>query len=158
MEFFPEDGQQAEQPPEEETEESAEAEEDAAAGAPTEPDPELGLDLDHLIWWVHTTLLPLVQRSAARVTWCPLWWEHSEAIGRLEMLRRAWEQAVASDDGDALSTWMIHHVDPHLDELLKSTGPFERCGYHPRHGFRNGEHSPQAPLPVFEPHEVPELD
>lgn len=128
----------------------------AATGAAVDPqdpqpvDDEAGpIDSDQLIAWVHTTVLPIYQRSPTKLVWCPQWWEHAEAIYRFEVVRRAWEQAVVSDDGEALSNWTLHHLDPHMVTLTAPNGPFSECGWTQRHGYKT-QHDPQ-PLPAFEP-------
>lgn len=111
------------------------------------------IDSDELIRWVHTTVIPLYQRSLSKVTWCPLWWEHSEAIFRLEVVRRAWEKAVVDEDPAAMSDWTIHHLDAHMGVLLSPSGPFSECAYTERRGFKS-VHIPQPPLTVLEPSDV----
>lgn len=102
---------------------------------PDPQQPEAPIDGDALIHWVHTTLLPLLERSTRTVTWCPRWWEHPEACFRFELLRRSWQAAVSSDDGMALSFWMLQHVDPHLAVLTGPAGPFADCGWSERRGY-----------------------
>ncbi len=43
--------------------------------------------------WVDEWLLPVYRRSVSghRRAWCPQWWQHPEAVARLEALWRAWE-------------------------------------------------------------------
>lgn len=128
-----------------------------AASAPEQPAFDEGgqepINSDELIRWVHTTVVPLYQRSLSKVTWCPLWWEHSEAIFRLEVVRRAWEKAVVDEDPAAMSDWALHHLDAHMGVLLSPTGPFSECGYTERRGFKD-IHVPQPPLTVLEPSDV----
>lgn len=121
----------------------------AAAEPPAEGDP---IDSDELVSWVHGTLLPLIQRSQNKVLWCPLWYEHAEAVFRLHLVHKAWEKAVVSDDPEALSSWALYHLDGHLAVLLSPTGPFSECRYTTRHGFRDGSsHSPHHGLTVIDP-------
>ena len=45
--------------------------------------------------------------SGVGVRWCTRWYEHDEAIARLEALRRAWEEHVLTP-GASMST-LVHH-------------------------------------------------
>ncbi len=59
--------------------------------------------------------------------WCPQWWRHAEAIGRLMALWEAWEFA-RIDGGPAMSTWWTVHCDGQLAVLMDAeTGPFHLC-------------------------------
>ncbi len=64
--------------------------------------------------------------SGVGVRWCTRWYEHDEAIARLEALRRAWEEHVLTP-GASMSTWYITHYDPHLTALTAPGGPFWQC-------------------------------
>lgn len=59
-------------------------------------------------------------------TWCPKWWEHPEAIYRLESLWRSWEH-LRLDPALGSSTWLREHLDHHLPRLLDTAGPFKGC-------------------------------
>lgn len=66
--------------------------------------------------------------SGGRV-WCPQWWRHPEVAVRLTALWQAWEAARTTGSTDAMSSWWIHHADPHLRVLCDGdTGPMYRCG------------------------------
>lgn len=58
--------------------------------------------------------------------WCPRWFEHPEAVSRLEAVWRAWESA-GNDPGAGVSNWYRDHADYHMAVLLDPTGPFEGC-------------------------------
>ena len=77
--------------------------------------------------------------------WCPSWWLHPEAVIRMEAMWRTLE-ALRLDPSMGISTWLIHHVDPHMDRLLDPAGPFRGCS------VRRG-HSPDplGPLPTVPP-------
>ena len=91
--------------------------------------------------WVTEHFAQLLRRPEHQLAWCPEWWQHPEAVSRLEAMWRAWE-ALRSDAAFGMSTWWIHHADPHLQVLLdKSYGPFTECGQ------RKG-HNDLASLPV----------
>ncbi|MBA8827787.1 hypothetical protein FHX42_005194 [Saccharopolyspora lacisalsi] len=112
---------------------------------------ESAVDMDELLGWVHGLVIPLYQRSLKYATWCPAWFEHPEAVFRLELVRRAWEEAVVADEGSAMSTWMLHHLDPHMSVLTSPTGPFGECEYSQRHGFKHTGHGSRVELPVLDP-------
>jgi hypothetical protein len=64
--------------------------------------------------------------GAGRV-WCSAWFQHPEALSRLDSVWRAWE-FLRSDAALGISTWWLHHVDPHMRALMDpATGPFARC-------------------------------
>lgn len=73
-------------------------------------------------------LAPHIQRRlGGSHTWCAQWWIHPEGLSRIvamwtafEFLR--WEGALG------MSTWWLHHADPHLAVLMsKDAGPFAAC-------------------------------
>ncbi|RJO77646.1 DUF4913 domain-containing protein [Nocardia panacis] len=84
--------------------------------------------------FVERWLLPTLagKRAAAgggsgRV-WCPEWWRHPQVAVRLTALWLTWEAARASGTADAMSTWWLHHADPHLRVLCDAdNGPMYRC-------------------------------
>ena len=52
-----------------------------AGESPDDGDDEL--DVDALIVWVHDTITSMIARPLrGELTWCPLWWEHPEAVFR----------------------------------------------------------------------------
>jgi hypothetical protein len=78
--------------------------------------------------FVEQWLLPTYRRSVRghdRV-WCPRWWEHAEALSRLDALWRAWE-VLRLDPGTGLSVWWRDHCDHHMTVLLDANGPFKGC-------------------------------
>lgn len=70
--------------------------------------------------------------------WCAKWWDHTEAILRLEALWRTFE-AARLDPNTGMAVWLAQHLDHHLPILLSGTGPFGQC--------RPDEHRPPPPLP-----------
>jgi len=110
---------------------------------PTEPAP---FDFATLYAWVHIHVATITERKISKssgsesgigVRWCTQWYEHDEAIARLEALRRTWEEHVAQP-GAAMSNWYIHHYDPHLGALTAPAGPFWQCS--------PGHHQPARPV------------
>ena len=78
--------------------------------------------------FVEQWLLPSYRRSVRGHdrTWCPHWWEHPEALSRLDALWRAWE-VLRLDPGTGLSVWWRDHCDHHMPVLLDANGPFKGC-------------------------------
>ncbi|WP_254705801.1 DUF4913 domain-containing protein [Streptomyces vilmorinianum] len=95
-------------------------------------------------------LSPMVRRriNGSSATWCPRWWAHPEAGARLSALWLAWEQ-LRQEPGAAMSTWWLHHADPHLRVLMDpDMGPFAACS--PKDGHTA---YPFDPLPL-EPYDA----
>jgi len=78
------------------------------------------------------------------ITWCPQWWKHAEAIGRLEALWRAWE-FLRLEGATGMSVWWRDHADHHMSVLLSADGPFKGCSPD------DGHKSKLPPLPCEEP-------
>ena len=76
--------------------------------------------------WVVGLFLPLYswRVDGQRWFWCPLWWQHAEAVWRFELLWRSWEAARWQPTG--MSAWSME-LDHHLRELLGDEGPFRQC-------------------------------
>ena len=98
--------------------------------------------------WVTEFLAPHIRRPRSKTwRWCPQWWQHPEALSRLEALWRSWE-ALRLDGTTGMSVWWRDHLDPHLAALTDSTrSPFEPCSEHNGHVT---EHHPLkvAPAPT----------
>lgn len=97
--------------------------------------------------FVEEYLRYIFQRQVTDTTdavWCPEWWEHTEAVIRLDALWRAWEH-YRTNEKTGLSTWFTVHADRHMKKLLDPSGPFKYCN--PRHGHRKM----LAPLPLASP-------
>lgn len=58
--------------------------------------------------------------------WCPQWWDHSEAVGRLEALWMAWEQARLGE-GAEMAAWWTTCADPMMAALYDPEGVFKYC-------------------------------
>lgn len=113
-------------------------------------EPDTGLDSDGLIEWVHRCVTPVIARPLrGEIKWCPLWWEHPEAVFRFEALHRAWTE-LAPEPGAAMSIWIRDHLDPCLRELLSPLGPFVDCSHGDRHRTGHG-HTPLPTLPTLAP-------
>lgn len=95
--------------------------------------------------FVHGYLARIICRRLGQGTamWCPEWWRHDEAVIRFDCLWRAFEYFV-TDAETGVSTWWLHHADPHLRALLDPDyGPFALCD--PEDGHAR---YPMDPLPV----------
>lgn len=55
--------------------------------------------------------------------WAARWWEHDEAVIRLEALWRAWEH-LRLDPATGMSVWLRDHADYHMAVLMDESGPF----------------------------------
>jgi hypothetical protein len=82
--------------------------------------------------------------SSERV-WCPKWWEHPEAIARLEAMWRALE-ALRQDPATGISVWFRDHADVHMAQLMQPHGPFRGCTATRGHSIE-----PLKPLPLGDP-------
>jgi hypothetical protein len=98
--------------------------EESAASAET---PELCFA--SMLDWFEGWLRPMYRRSTHgdQRDWCAEWWEHEEAVSRLDALWRAWE-TLRLDPGTGLSVWWRDHADHHMAALLDPDGPFKQCG------------------------------
>ena len=74
--------------------------------------------------------------------WCPQWWEHPEAVARLQSMWKAWE-VLRLDPGTGASTWFRDHGDPAIAALTGPDGPFRGCS--------DTQHRLPAHLPTTEP-------
>ncbi|MUL42386.1 DUF4913 domain-containing protein [Streptomonospora sp. PA3] len=94
--------------------------------------------LAELVNWVNDFLVPVyvgsgedlhADRGGGRAPWCPMWWEHHEAVGRLHALRLAYEELadtrLSGPSGPAV--WHRDHLDPALERLRSPNGPFAAC-------------------------------
>ncbi len=92
------------------------------------------LEFDHYVDFAEQWLFP---NTAVRIagtnregtySWCPQWWRHRPVVVRIAALHDAFETAVASTDGSAMSNFLVHHVDPTVRALLDAVnGPMHRC-------------------------------
>jgi hypothetical protein len=100
-----------------------------------------GVDMTTLVPWVENNITTLIARKVPTTDgapkWCPCWWDHAEAIARLEAARQAWV-ALSGAGGTALVTYFDYLDRVVLAPLTSDTGPFARCG--PRH------HTVERPL------------
>jgi len=117
---------------------------DQAGATPPAPAPVV---LGELAPWVQDWLLPTFRRlpGGARGRWCRQWWDHEEAVLRLQALHCSHRQLFAAG-GTGPGVWFRDHLDPALERLLGNDGPFSGCSTDPV------RHDPLEPLPM---HPVP---
>jgi hypothetical protein len=103
--------------------------------------------------WVNEWLLPVYRRSVSghQRAWCPQWWQHPEAVARLDALWRAWEY-LRLDAATGLSVWFRDHADHHMTILLDADGPLKGCDEttHSTRPVQPLAHQP-PPAGTFEP-------
>lgn len=95
--------------------------------------------------WVNGWMVVMTARTLP--AWCETWWLHDEAAIRAEAMWRGWEIARVDPSPLAMSTWMLHHFDPHLAALSDSEGPFTQCGRH-HHTLPRPEINPELSVPA----------
>lgn len=79
--------------------------------------------------FVERFVLPnFVHKVSQRVRWCPMWWEHAEAITRLEAIWEAFE-VMRLLPPPSLSTWLRDHFDVHMSTLTDPEGVFFNCDW-----------------------------
>lgn len=76
-----------------------------------------------VVGWVEGWFLPIIRRKVTDTagsgqSWDARWWAYPEVVARLIALHYAWEEARASDQMSAMSSWWIHHLEPHLRIIL----------------------------------------
>ncbi|MFF5934589.1 DUF4913 domain-containing protein [Streptomyces sp. NPDC012508] len=105
--------------------------------------------------FVSEYLSPTIRRrvNGSSATWCPRWWEHPEAGARLTALWLAWEH-LRHDPALGMSTWWLHHADPHLRVLMDTDlGPFAACS--PKVGGHTAYPFDPLPLETYDPQSPP---
>jgi hypothetical protein len=88
--------------------------------------------------WLAEWFVPVVLSSrqvGQAFRWCPRWWEHPEAVLRLDALHRGWEVA-RLDVNRGMLVW-LRDADAQLRELTSADGPFTTC--------LRGHNTPQPP-------------
>lgn len=85
------------------------------------------------------------RNTSPTVRWCASWWDHAEAIYRLEALWRTWE-LYRLEPRLGIASWLRDYLDPQLRELTSATGPFASC--------TEDRHSPVKALRTNQPPEA----
>lgn len=71
-------------------------------------------------------VLPNWRHRPSQGHWCATWWQHGEAIARLEAVWEAFE-VMRLEPAPALSTWWRDHLDVHMRALTSVDGTFAGC-------------------------------
>jgi len=74
--------------------------------------------------------------------WCSQWWDHPEALSRLEALWKAFE-VLRRDPGTGAATWWRDYADPTMAALSDAAGTFAKCS--------DTTHAVPPDLPMDEP-------
>ena len=85
------------------------------------------------------------RNTSPTVRSCASWWDHAEAIYRLEALWRTWE-LYRLEPRLGIASWLRDYLDPQLRELTSATGPFASC--------TEDRHSPVKALRTNQPPEA----
>jgi len=98
-----------------------------------------------LLEFVTEGFAPVYCRATSpTLRWCASWWDHAEAIYRLEALWRSWE-LYRLEPRLGIASWLRDYLDPQLNVLTSPTGPFAQC--------TDDRHSPAKPLRTEQPPE-----
>ena len=107
-----------------------------------------GVDMRTLVPWVENNVTTLIARKVPTTDgaprWCACWWDHAEAIARLEAARQAWN-ALSTTGGTGLVTYFDYLDRVVLAVLTSDTGPFARCGPRQHTADRPLGHTPPPP-------------
>ncbi len=77
--------------------------------------------------FVEEFLLHVWRRELNSGCWCERWWEHPEAVLRLEAMWDAFE-LLRMEPGTGVSVWIRDHLDYHMGMLTtRATSPFKSC-------------------------------
>lgn len=111
------------------------------AGSDTAPGPPgQGPPYSSVADWVTGHFAAVYSRPVSPTTrWCARWWDHAEAVSRLEALHRTWE-AARGDPVRGMADW-YRDCDHQLAVLTSPTGPFNAC--------TPDRHAPPRRLPLL---------
>ncbi|MFD4444387.1 DUF4913 domain-containing protein [Nocardia sp. NPDC058519] len=113
----------------------------AAVAAVAEPEPEpepepeekprqlhhARLDLFVEKYIAHTYRREVSRKGTeGKIRWCPQWWDHAEAVGRLDALWMAWEE-MRLGEGSEMAAWWTQFADPLMAALFDPEGVFKYC-------------------------------
>lgn len=95
--------------------------------------------------FVRDFFLEVAVRHEQPKQWCRQWWDHEEAVMRLEALWDAFE-TLRVEPGTGTAVWIRDYLDPCVAALTNpDTTPFKRCN------ARKSEHFVDEPWPVDDP-------
>ncbi|MFE9328253.1 DUF4913 domain-containing protein [Nocardia sp. NPDC052278] len=99
-----------------------------------DPDEPPALRYTSFVDFVEQWLLPVISVRLAganregNLTWCRQWWRHRAVAVRFAALHATFEAARRSEDGSAMSSLFVHHIDPQFRVILDAAnGPLYRC-------------------------------
>ena len=116
----------------------------AAGGGGGEQDEPIMPFFGSLLEFVVEHFGPVYARNTSpTVRWCASWWDHAEAIYRLEALWRTWE-LYRLEPRLGIASWLRDYLDPQLSQLTSPTGPFASCT-EDRHSAVTGLRTLQPP-------------
>lgn len=105
------------------------------------------------VWLRHTYKRRV---DGSKTLWAADWWRYTEAVNRLDVLWRAWEQ-MRREPGASMSSWWRDHADHHMTVLLSDTGPFKAAPQDEKNTCKASEPLPYTAPPeglfLPEPHE-----
>lgn len=81
-------------------------------------------------------------RDGLPLHWCSQWWDHPEAVSRLEALWKAFE-VLRRDPGTGAGTWWRDYADPTMAALSDAAGTFAKCS--------DTSHAVPPDLPIEQP-------
>ncbi|WP_307718092.1 DUF4913 domain-containing protein [Rhodococcus marinonascens] len=106
-----------------------------------------------VVEWVEDFFTQVIRRRLGAgggeggLAWDDRWWLYPEVAARLKSLWYAWEEARVSDKASAMSSWWIHHLEPHLRVILDGeTGPMAHAK--PDGSFSGWPALPHQPVPA----------
>jgi hypothetical protein len=118
-----------------------------------------GVDMGTLVPWVENNVTTLIARKVPTTDgaprWCPQWWDHAEAIARLEAARQAWI-ALSTAGGTGLVTYFDYLDRVVLAVLTSDSGPFARCNPRTHTPDRPLGHTPPPPQ-IYDPPTPPAI-
>ncbi|MBF6212177.1 DUF4913 domain-containing protein [Nocardia puris] len=80
-------------------------------------------------WMLPTISVRLAEANRENTyTWCSRWWTHRPVAVRVAHLHTAFEAMRRAKAGSSLSTFLLTHLDPHINHILDAAnGPLHRC-------------------------------
>ncbi len=102
---------------------------DSAAAAAEDADPEVENHFPNVYVFVQDFLVKVQARpvrDGLALHWCSQWWDHPEAVSRLEALWKAFE-VLRRDPGTGAATWWRDYADPTMAALSDAAGTFAKC-------------------------------
>lgn len=122
-------------------------EESGDESAPTASAVESALAFASLPDFVEGFFVEVAVRHQQPRQWCRKWWDHEEAVMRLEALWDAFE-ALRVEPGTGTAVWIRDYLDPAVAALTNpDTTPFKLCD------ARKGQHGVEEPWSLDEPPE-----